>query len=145
VASYQMNISEWWCSFLWMLCVVSVMGWSLVERSPTDCVCLRVIRIPQQGGGRGPQGLLNHQKECELPCLFLQIKRVNMTRLVGHCKRSWVISKLGQLQSMPTLNFPQLECSICYKRAQQCVCGTWISSNLENLLYWGTKVKSSVK
>jgi hypothetical protein len=45
---------------LWVLCVcqveVSAMGWSLVQRSPTDCVVsLCVISKPQEWGGWNPQ------------------------------------------------------------------------------------------
>jgi hypothetical protein len=36
---------------------VSAFGWSLVQRSPTECgVCLSVIVKPQQWGGPGPLG-----------------------------------------------------------------------------------------
>jgi hypothetical protein len=38
---------------------VSASGWSLVQRSPTECgVCLSVIATPRQWGGPGPLGAL---------------------------------------------------------------------------------------
>jgi hypothetical protein len=45
---------------LWVLCIfqveVSATGWSLVQRSPTDCgVSLFVISKPQDWGGQNPQ------------------------------------------------------------------------------------------
>jgi hypothetical protein len=44
---------------LWVLCVeVSATGWSLVQRSPTECgVSESVIVKPRQWGGLGPLGL----------------------------------------------------------------------------------------
>jgi hypothetical protein len=51
---------------LWVLCIrqveVSATGWSLVQRSPTDCVVsLCVTSKPQEWGGQSPQVGCNNQ------------------------------------------------------------------------------------
>jgi len=50
----------------------SVSGRSLVQRSPTECICvrLRVILKPRQCGGPGPLGLPSHEKKKYISSLF---------------------------------------------------------------------------
>jgi hypothetical protein len=52
---------------LWVLCVcqieVSATGWSLVQRSPTDCVVSKcVISKPQEWGDQNPQVVVKASK-----------------------------------------------------------------------------------